>query len=191
MLRAVTICWKCALFFISSYCYKNIQVFSLDFIDYRCNPLVVDYSCNQKIYSTIYYRYVLVRGFMEQQMTDISKAEFEVLEVLWQAYPAAASDIVSRLNEKKTWHEKTVKTLLNRLVKKQAVSFTKEQRRYLYSPLFAREDYTTEASQSLIERLFSGKVSPLVAGFAKNKSLQKEDVEALKSLIDQWENEHD
>ncbi|WP_235839619.1 BlaI/MecI/CopY family transcriptional regulator [Cognaticolwellia mytili] len=128
---------------------------------------------------------------MEQKMTDISKAEFEVLEVLWQTYPAAASDIVLRLNEKKTWHEKTVKTLLNRLVKKQAVSFIKEQRRYLYSPLFAREDYTTEASQSLIERLFSGKVSPLVAGFAKNKSLQKEDVEALKSLIDQWENEHD
>ncbi len=128
---------------------------------------------------------------MEQQMTDISKAEFEVLEVLWLAYPAAASDIVSRLNEKKSWHEKTVKTLLNRLVKKQAVGFTKEQRRYLYSPLFAREDYTMEASQSLVERLFSGQLSPLVAGFAKNKHLKKEDVEALKSVIDQWESEHD
>lgn len=128
---------------------------------------------------------------MEQQMNDISKAEFEVLEVLWQGYPAAATDIVARLNEKKTWHDKTVKTLLNRLVKKQAVSFIKEQRRYLYSPLFEREQYTQQASKSLVERLFSGEISPLIAGFAKNKKLKRDDVEALKSLIDQWENEHD
>lgn len=134
---------------------------------------------------------VLELGFMEQQMIDISKAEFEVLEALWQEHPAAAVDIVSRLNEKKTWHEKTVKTLLNRLVKKQAVSFVKEQRRYLYSPLFEREQYTQQASKSLVERLFSGEISPLVAGFAKNKTLKRDDVEALKSLIDQWENEHD
>jgi len=128
---------------------------------------------------------------MEQQMADISKAEFEVLEVLWQQYPAAASDIVERLSKKKTWHEKTVKTLLNRLVKKQAVGFIKEQRRYLYSPLFEREHYTQAASKSLVERLFSGQLSPLVAGFAKNKKLERDDVEALKSLIDQWESEHD
>jgi BlaI family transcriptional regulator, penicillinase repressor len=128
---------------------------------------------------------------MKAQMSDISKAEFEVLEALWQQHPVAANEIILRLNETKPWHEKTVKTLLNRLVKKQAVSFVKEQRRYLYSPLFEREDYTNEASQSLIERMFSGRVSPLVAGFAKNKSLKKEDVEALKSLIDQWEQEHE
>lgn len=134
---------------------------------------------------------VLELGLMEQQMVDISKAEFEVLEVLWQEHPAAAADIVARLNEKKIWHEKTVKTLLNRLVKKQAVSFVKEQRRYLYSPLFEREQYTQQASKSLVERLFSGEISPLVAGFAKNKTLKRDDVEALKSLIDQWENEHD
>lgn len=139
----------------------------------------------------LFLNIVLELGLMEQQMVDISKAEFEVLEVLWQEHPAAAVDIVARLNEKKTWHEKTVKTLLNRLVKKQAVSFVKEQRRYLYSPLFEREQYTQQASKSLVERLFSGEISPLVAGFAKNKTLKRDDVEALKSLIDQWENEHD
>ncbi len=128
---------------------------------------------------------------MKQQMVDISKAEFEVLEALWQQHPVGANEIVERLNQSKPWHEKTVKTLLNRLVKKQAVSFVKEQRRYLYSPLFAREDYTNVASQSLIERLFSGRVSPLVAGFAKSKNLKKADIDELKSLIDQWEQEHE
>ena len=56
---------------------------------------------------------------MKQQMVDISKAEFDVLEALWQQHPVGANDIIERLNQTKPWHEKTVKTLLSRLVKKQ------------------------------------------------------------------------
>ena len=121
---------------------------------------------------------------------DISNAEFEVLDALWQQYPATANEIVERLNKEKQWHDKTVKTLLNRLVKKEAISFEKEQRRYLYFPLVEREAYTQYESQSLIERMFSGRVSPLIAGFAKNKNLQKDDIEELKQIISSWESEN-
>ncbi|GLX79687.1 BlaI family transcriptional regulator [Thalassotalea insulae] len=124
-------------------------------------------------------------------MAEISQTEFEVLDVLWQQYPASANEIIERLNQQKDWHEKTVKTLLNRLVKKGAISFEKQQRRYLYTPLLAREAYVTSQSESLIERLFSGRVSPLIAGFAKNKHLEKDDIEELKSIIASWEQEHD
>lgn len=122
-------------------------------------------------------------------MSDISNAEFEVLDALWEEHPASAKTLVERLNEKKPWHEKTVKTLLNRLVKKEAVSFEKVQRSYLYSPLLQREDYTQTESISLIDRLFSGRVSPLIAGFAKNKNLQQDDIEDLKQIIADWEKE--
>jgi predicted transcriptional regulator len=124
-------------------------------------------------------------------MSEISKAEFEVLEVLWDQHPLGATDIIERLNANKAWHEKTVKTLLNRLVKKEAIGFEKQQRRYLYFPLLERETYTQVESQGLVERLFSGNLSPLVAGFAKNKNLKKDDVAMLKSIIDEWEKEHD
>lgn len=129
-------------------------------------------------------------------MTEISKAEFEVLDALWQQAPASANDIIDRLNkatndDDKLWHDKTVKTLLNRLVKKQAISFEKQQRHYIYSPLLERDAYTLKASKSLVERLFSGKVAPLVAGFAKQNDLNKEDIEALKSLISDWEKHND
>jgi predicted transcriptional regulator len=131
-------------------------------------------------------------------MTEISNAEFEVLEALWQKYPASANDIIAKLNEhidttnnEKHWHDKTVKTLLNRLVKKQAISFEKQQRRYLYSPLLAREDYTLKESTNLIERMFSGKLAPLVAGFAKKNELNKDDITALKALISDWEKNND
>jgi predicted transcriptional regulator len=124
-------------------------------------------------------------------MADISKTEFEVLEALWEKHPADANEIISRLNQTKHWHDKTVKTLLNRLVKKEAVSFVKQQRRYIYSPVIERDTYTQVESLSLIERLFSGRVSPLIAGFAKHKNLKKEDIDELKNLISQWEQDHD
>jgi predicted transcriptional regulator len=134
-------------------------------------------------------------------MTEISNAEFEVLEALWQKYPASANDIIAKLNESpmsanadnqdKLWHDKTVKTLLNRLVKKEAISFEKQQRHYLYSPLLEREAYTLKESKSLVERMFSGKLAPLVAGFAKQNELNKDDISALKSLISDWEKNND
>lgn len=124
-------------------------------------------------------------------MSEISQAEFEVLDALWEQHPATANELIERLNKDKPWHDKTVKTLLNRLVKKYAISFVKKQRSYLYSPLIAKETYTQAQSQNLIERLFSGRVSPLIAGFAKNKNLQKEDITELKAIIDMWEQEND
>ncbi len=124
-------------------------------------------------------------------MKEVSQTEFEVLDVLWQQYPASANDIIERLNQQKEWHEKTVKTLLNRLVKKHAISFEKQQRRYLYTPLIARDEYVESQSQSLVERLFKGKLSPLVAGFAKNKDLDKDDIAELKNIIASWEQENE
>ena len=123
-------------------------------------------------------------------MSDISQAEFEVLDALWQHYPATAAEIIERLSEEKDWHEKTVKTLINRLVKKQAITFEKQQRRYVYTPLLTRETYVQRQSTSLIERLFSGRISPLIAGFAKSKSLKQEDISELKDIIAQWEQEN-
>ncbi len=124
-------------------------------------------------------------------MSDISNAEFEVLNVLWQESPASASEIIERLNQDKEWHEKTVKTLLNRLVKKNAVGFEKQQRKYLYYPLIEQARYQESEGESLIKRIFSGRVSPLVAGFAKNNDIKKQDIDELKDLIAQWEKDNE
>ncbi|MCF2946912.1 BlaI/MecI/CopY family transcriptional regulator [Paraglaciecola aquimarina] len=126
-----------------------------------------------------------------QKSNDISKTEFEVLDALWQGHPASASEIIERLNQQKSWHDKTVKTLLSRLVKKHIIDYDKQQRSYLYYPLLERNAYTNNESQSLVSRLFNGKVAPLVAGFANNNSLTQQDVDELKSLIQKWEKNND
>ncbi|CAB9494869.1 BlaI family transcriptional regulator [Alteromonas macleodii] len=122
---------------------------------------------------------------------EISNAEFEVLDVLWDDHPATSSEVVSRLNDKKDWHEKTVKTLLGRLIKKEVLGFEKQQRQYLYYPLIAREDYTRKETTNFVSRLFKGKIAPMVAGFANQNSLSKQDVNELKALIKEWEENND
>ncbi|WP_417703681.1 BlaI/MecI/CopY family transcriptional regulator [Rheinheimera aquimaris] len=124
-------------------------------------------------------------------MIEISNAELKVMQILWQRQPLSANDVVAALADDKDWHEKTVKTLLNRLVSKGALGFDKDGRAYLYYPLIAEQDYQLQQSRSFVERLFAGRVAPLVAGFASQNKLNADDVEQLKQLIAEWEQKHD
>jgi len=82
------------------------------------------------------------------------------------------------------WQEATIKTLLNRLLNKGAITATREGRRYLYAPVLKREDWVLEESQSLLERLFDGRVAPLVAHFSQHRKLTKKDIAELRKLLE-------
>lgn len=126
----------------------------------------------------------------QYKMKEISNAELSVLNILWQSSPKSASEVINQLSLSHDWHEKTIKTLLNRLVKKQAIGFEKQGRSYLYSPLIDQTEYQLKESESFIDRLFSGRVAPLVAGFAKQNKLSAQDVEELQQLIDTWQKDN-
>jgi len=119
----------------------------------------------------------------------ISDAESLVMEVLWQRHPLSAEDVVAALADSTQWQEPTVKTLLNRLLKKRAIAAEREGRRYLYRPLLKRADYIDAQSKSLLDRLFGGRVAPLVAHFSERRKLSRKDIDELKRLI--RELEHD
>jgi predicted transcriptional regulator len=114
----------------------------------------------------------------------ISDAESQVMEVLWKSASALpAEEVVAALALEQDWQEATVKTLLNRLLKKGAVHARKDGRRYLYSPLLKREQWVTTESSGLVERLFGGRIAPLVAHFGKQQKLSKEDLDELTRLV--------
>jgi predicted transcriptional regulator len=114
----------------------------------------------------------------------ISDAESRVMEALWQQAPQTSEDIVASLLQPTGWHEKTIKTLLNRLLGKGAVSAQKDGRRYLYSPVLRREEWQQLESRSLLDRVFGGKVAPLLAHFSQHEKLSTKDVAELRKLID-------
>lgn len=120
---------------------------------------------------------------------QISEAESAVMETLWQRDPLAAEDVVAALAATRDWQEPTIKTLLNRLLKKGAVRAERDGRRYLYSPLLQREDWLAGESQGLLERLFDGRVAPLVAHFSRQRKLTRKDIAELRKLLEEIDDE--
>lgn len=118
---------------------------------------------------------------------SISEAESVVMEVLWQRHPLGADDIVAALAQQQPWQEATIKTLLNRLLKKGAIAAEPDGRRYRYSPLLQRDAWLRAQSTGLLDRLFGGRVAPLVAHFSQHRKLSKKDIAELKRLIEEME----
>jgi predicted transcriptional regulator len=114
----------------------------------------------------------------------ISEAESVVMEVLWNRQPLSAEEVVEALGDAQQWQVPTIKTLLNRLLKKGAISAEKEGRRYLYSPVLERKDWVQDESQSLLQRLFDGRVAPLVAHFSQQRKLSDKDIRELRKLLE-------
>ncbi len=113
----------------------------------------------------------------------ISDAEHVVMEVLWDASPLSAQDVAERVTPDRGWSANTVKTLLGRLLAKNVVAHEEQGRRYLYRPLVARGDYVEGESQRMIDRLFGGKLTPLVAHMAERDRLTADDIAEIEALL--------
>jgi BlaI family penicillinase repressor len=115
---------------------------------------------------------------------QISEAESVVMQVLWQRSPQSSNEVVAALSGIRDWQEPTIKTLLNRLLKKEAIRVEKDGRRYLYAPALNRETWLAQQC-SLIDRLFGGRVARLVVHFSEQRRLGDSDIAELRSLLDE------
>jgi len=113
----------------------------------------------------------------------ISAAEWKVMRVLWEKHPQPAYDIIQTLEESEAWAPNTIKTLLNRLVKKKALKVQPYKNLYLYSPAVEEAACVRTESQSLLKRLFNGDVRPLLIHFAENDQLTADDLKELQKIL--------
>ena len=119
-------------------------------------------------------------------MTDdirISEAELDIMAVLWSESPLGAADIASRVPARRAWSPTTIKTMLSRLVDKGALASEAQGRRFLYRPLIERVPLAGAQAGRLVDRLFGGRISPLVAHLAERRNLEPDDLAALEQLI--------
>ena len=120
---------------------------------------------------------------MKNLAEKISASELEVMKVLWEAGDALSlTEIRTALQERFDWSDPTVKTLIRRLCEKGAL---KQEKRgvYYYSPLLSRDEYNAWAAGELVDRLFKGSASELVAALVKNKGLSREDIDELRGMF--------
>ncbi len=119
---------------------------------------------------------------------SISDAEWEVMEILWSSdAQLTANDVVDRLGKKNDWSPRTVKSLLNRLVKKRALAFETEGKRYLYSPSVSRAECVRSRSKSFVASVFGGAVGPMLAHFVSESPLTPDEIRELKEMLEKRE----
>lgn len=119
----------------------------------------------------------------EESRPSISDAEWVVMTEFWKGGEATVKQIVARLEGRQHWKPKTVQTLINRLVQKGALEFRKEGREHIFRPLHAETDCVHEASRSFVDRVFGGRLAPLLACFLEREECSKEEIEEMRQLL--------
>ncbi|MGA3179789.1 MAG: BlaI/MecI/CopY family transcriptional regulator [Verrucomicrobiota bacterium] len=114
----------------------------------------------------------------------ISETEWEVMKVVWSQAPCTAGEIIAALQQADgSWHPRTAKAFLNRLVKKNILGFRKEGRAYVYRPRLRREACVDAASESFLERVFGGSLKPMLAHFVQRDKLSADEIRELRRLL--------
>jgi BlaI family penicillinase repressor len=113
----------------------------------------------------------------------ITEAEHAVMEALWARSPLTANEVADAVALGRGWSLATVKTLLSRLATKRAVATEPDGKRFLYSPLIAREAYVGGESRRLVDRLFGGSAVGLFAHLAEAEALSEDDLSEIETLL--------
>lgn len=118
------------------------------------------------------------------RLPRISEAEWEVMQVVWERAPIGAGEIVESLAGTR-WNHRTIRTMLNRLVAKGALTYREQGNRYLYRAKVKRESYVREHSRSFVEKVFSGDAASMLVHFVENEKLSEEELERLRVVLEQ------
>lgn len=117
-------------------------------------------------------------------LPQISEAEYEVMRIVWQNVPVSTNEIVERLEKTTSWNPKTIQTLIKRLVTKRALTYEKEGRMFVYTPLVAENEYVSQESSSFLKKYYNGNISAMLSAFLDNDKLSASDIDDLRSLLD-------
>jgi BlaI family penicillinase repressor len=119
-----------------------------------------------------------------KELPKISEAEWQVMKVLWDKSPLTANEIVEKLVNDTEWNPRTIKTLLNRLMNKNALGVQQEGRVYFYYPLVSKEACARSERDNLLKRVYNGALQPLLAAFLEEQKLSKDEIEELKQILE-------
>jgi BlaI family penicillinase repressor len=118
------------------------------------------------------------------EVPRISETEWEVMKIVWSQGPCSAGEIIAVLQQSDpSWHPRTAKAFLNRLVKKQVLGFRKEGRAYVYHALVRREECVDAVSETFLERVFGGSLKPMLAHFVQRDKLTPDEIRELRRLL--------
>jgi len=116
-------------------------------------------------------------------LPQISEAEFEVMKVVWKYAPINTNEITDRLTQTTNWRPKTIQTLIKRLVTKGALTYEKQSRVFVYTPLIGEKEYIGQESHSFLKRYYDGDITAMLSSYIENDKLSESEINTLRSLL--------
>lgn len=116
-------------------------------------------------------------------LPQISEAEFEVMKIVWKHAPINTNEITERLVKTTTWSPKTIQTLIKRLVNKGVLTYEKQSRIFVYTPLVDENEYIGQESNSFLKRFYDGNISKMLSAYIENDKLSETEIDTLRSLL--------
>lgn len=116
-------------------------------------------------------------------LPHISEAEFEVMKIVWKSAPINTNEITEQLLKTTSWSAKTIQTLIKRLVTKGALTYEKQGRVFVYTPLVEENEYISQQSNSFIKRFYDGDISAMLSAYLENNQLSETELNHLRSLL--------
>lgn len=117
------------------------------------------------------------------KLPQISEAEFEVMKIVWKYAPINTNEITERLVRSTSWRPKTIQTLIKRLVTKGVLTYEKQSRVFVYTPLVQESDYINQESNSFLNRYYGGNITAMLSSYLENDKLSEAEINSLRSLL--------
>ena len=117
------------------------------------------------------------------ELPRISDSEWEIMKVFWAKSPATAADVIYALRDNKSWKEKTIKTLISRLLQKGILTYEQVNRVYYYSPTISEEECKRTERESFLQRVYGGALKPMLVHFLQEEKLSSQEIAELKKIL--------
>lgn len=116
-------------------------------------------------------------------LPQISEAEYEVMKIVWKYAPTNTNEITERLTRTTAWSPKTIQTLIKRLVNKGALTYEKQGRIFVYTPLVKKDEYIGQESSSFLKRFYNGDITSMLSAYLEQDKLSADDIDSLRALL--------
>ena len=118
-----------------------------------------------------------------RELPQISEAEFEVMKIVWKYAPINTNEITEKLTQTTNWSPKTIQTLIKRLVSKKALTYEKQSRVFVYTPLVKEDEYIRRESNTFLNRFYDGNIISMLASYIEDDKLSEAEIDTLRSLL--------
>lgn len=116
-------------------------------------------------------------------LPQISEAEFEVMKIVWKHAPISTNEITDKLLQTTNWSAKTIHTLIKRLVTKGVLTYEKQSRVFVYTPIVKESEYIGQESNSFLKRFYNGNISAMLTAYIENDKLSEAEIDTLRSIL--------